>query len=225
MKIENRNSGHRNSGNSNSGNSNSGDWNSGDWNSGDCNSGDWNSGCRNSGDCNSGARNSGDSNSGDRNSGVRNSGDWNSGDRNSGFLNTNTPKIRIFNKESCVINIKFPSYFYFKLNIWVSVNDMSEEEKEDHSDYKITDGYLKIFEYKEAWKKSFENNCDKEQAEQTVNLPNFDYAIFKEITGITKYMLDDKRDICTDRIQDYKDIKLEDLSQASLIKIIKKLSD
>ena len=198
--------------------SNSGGYNSGNCNSGDCNSGDWNSGCRNSGDCNSGARNSGD-----RNSGDRNSGDWNSGDRNSGFLNTNTPKIRIFNKESCVINIKFPSYFYFKLNIWVSVNDMSEEEKKDHSDYKITGGYLKIFEYKEAWKKSFENNCDKEQAEQTVNLPNFDYAIFKEITGITKYMLDDKRDICTERIQDYKDIKLEDLSQESLIKIIKKI--
>ena len=200
--------------------SNSGNCNSGDRNSGDCNSGDWNSGDWNSGDWNSGGWNSGA-----RNSGARNSGNWNSGDCNSGFLNTNTPKIRIFNKESCVINIKFPGYFYFILNIWVSVNEMSEEEKEEHSDYKTTGGYLKIFEYKEAWKKSFENNCDKEQAEQTVNLPNFDYAIFKEITGITKDMLDDKRDICTDRIQDYKDIKLEDLSQASLIKIIKKLSD
>ena len=37
----------------------------------------------------------------------------------------------------------------------------------------------------------------KEQAEMTINLPNFDYAIFEEITGITKEMLDAKRGIIT----------------------------
>jgi hypothetical protein len=32
----------------------------------------------------------------------------------------------------------------------------------------------------------------KEEIKQTIKLPNFDYRIFKEITGITKIMIDKK---------------------------------
>jgi hypothetical protein len=156
-----------NSGNFNSGNWNSGNWNSGNWNLGNFNSGNWNSG-----DWNSGEGNSGDTNSGDWNSGNWNSGKWNSGNWNSGFLNTNKPKIRIFNKETNRKKIKFPDYFYF--NFYVRI---------DHP--------LKKIDYKEAWKESFKK-ATKEDVATTLELPNFDYSLFEEITGITKKMLDAK---------------------------------
>ena len=99
------NSGNCNSGDCNSGNYNSGNCNSGYRNSGNCNSGDCNSGNYNSGNCNSGYRNSGNYNSGYCNSGYRNSGNYNSGYRNSGnynsgFFNSDTPTVRMFNKDS-----------------------------------------------------------------------------------------------------------------------------
>jgi len=192
------NSGDFNSGDFNSGDRNSGDFNSGDRNSGDRNSGHWNSGHWNSGDFNSGDRNSGDFNSGDRNSGHWNSGHWNSGDWNSGhwnsgFLNTTEPKVRIFNEETDIKRekIDFPDYFYFKLTKWIDFEDMTEEEKEKHPFAEHTEGYLKTYDYKEAWKKSFEK-ANKEDVAKTLELPNFNYKIFEEITGITKEMIDKK---------------------------------
>ena len=168
------------------------------------------------------------SNSGDCNLGDCNSGDMNSGDCNSGFFNVDEPNVRMFGKDTNFKKgaINFPKYFYLSLTEWISENDMSKEEKKENLNYKTTSGYLKVYAYKDAWKKSFENNCDKAQAEQTVNLPNFDYNIFEEITGITKELLDTKRGLAyEDKLNSYKDIKLEDLSQESLIKIIKKLGD
>ena len=186
------NSGYRNSGDWNSGYRNSGDWNSGYRNSGYRNSGDNNSGYRNSGYRNSGNRNSGYRNSGDWNSGDNNSGDWNSGDSNSGYLNTNQPNLRIFNKQTKLKSYNnFPNYFNFELHTWVSVLNMSDKDKRKYYWYKTTEGYLKRLEYKEAWINSF-NNADKEDVAKTLNIPNFNYKLFEEISGITKQMLDKK---------------------------------
>ena len=188
-----RNSGYRNSGYRNSGHRNSGDSNSGHSNSGNWNSGDWNSGHSNPGDRNSGHSNSGHSNSGDRNSGDWNSGDWNSGHRNSGYMNSNKPDIRIFNKITSkkLENINFPNYFYFDLTNWVNVSDMTDSDKKEFWWYKTTDGYLRTQTYQESWKKSF-NEATKEDVELTLKLPNFNYKIFEEITGITKSIIDKK---------------------------------
>ena len=197
----NRNSGNWNSGDWNSGNRNSGDWNSGDRNSGNWNSGDWNSGDWNSGDWNSGNRNSGDWNSGNRNSGNRNSGDWNSGDRNSGdwnatsfsngCFNTVSPKIYMFNKPT---DWTFEQWFNCRarrlLNEiddcpleYVYLSDMTDEEKAAHPEAETTGGYLR--------KRTTADNARKWWAglsadDQNVilSLPNFDAAIFKEITGV-----------------------------------------
>ena len=167
--------------------------NSGHRNSGDSNSGHRNSGHSNSGDRNSGHSNSGHSNSGDRNSGDRNSGDWNSGHRNSGYMNSNKPDIRIFNKITSkkLENINFPNYFYFDLTNWVNVSDMTDSDKKEFWWYKTTDGYLRTQTYQESWKKSF-NEATKEDVELTLKLPNFNYKIFEEITGITKSIIDKK---------------------------------
>jgi len=193
----NSNSGNRNSGDMNSGYMNSGDRNSGDMNSGDRNSGDMNSGYMNSGDMNSGYMNSGYMNSGYMNSGDRNSGNWNSGDRNSGYLNTDEPFIRIFGKETQFKfsdinkNIIFPEYFCFNLTEFVDVSEMTEEEKKSYPHYSVTNGFLRVWDYKEAWKISFEKTTKKDVA-LTLNIPNFDYMMFEKISGITKEMIDKK---------------------------------
>jgi len=211
----NRNSGDGNIGDGNSGNRNSGDWNSGDWNSGDRNSGYSNSGDRNSGysnsgysnsgdrnsgdwnigDGNSGNSNSGDGNSGNSNSGNRNTGNWNSGDWNStrfssGYLNTKKQKIVIFDKETDIEreDIEFPEFFRFELIEWVDYTD--DEIKEDEN-RKLIGGYLKEYEYREAWKRSFDK-ANKEDVERLLRLPNFNYIIFEEISGISRYMIKKK---------------------------------
>ena len=176
-----RNSGNRNSGDCNSGNRNSGNRNSGDRNSGNCNSGNWNSG-----DCNSGNWNSGDRNSGNCNSGNCNSGNWNSGNRNSGFFNTNSPLVRIFNKETNIsrADIDFPSFLYFDLTVWVSHDTATDEEKEAHKiDIETCGGFIKAISYKEAFRIAW-NKASKEEHKKLLKLPNWNNEIFMEISGI-----------------------------------------
>ena len=186
-----RNSGDRNSGNWNSGDRNSGNWNSGDWNSGNRNSGDWNSGDRNSGDWNSGDWNSGNLNSGDWNSGNRNSGDWNATSFSNGCFNTVSPKIYMFNKPT---DWTFEQWFNCRarrlLNEiddcpleYVYLSDMTDEEKAAHPEAETTGGYLR--------KRTTADNARKwwaglsaDDRNVILSLPNFDAAIFKEITGV-----------------------------------------
>ena len=197
----NRNSGNWNSGDSNSGNRNSGDSNSGNWNSGNWNSGNRNSGNRNSGNCNSGNwnsgnRNSGNWNSGNCNSGNRNSGNWNSGDWNTtsfsnGCFNTVSPKIYMFNKPT---DWTFEQWFNCRarrlLNEiddcpleYVYLSDMTDEEKAAHPEAETTGGYLKERTMADNARKWWEG-LSADDRNVILSLPNFDAAIFKEITGI-----------------------------------------
>ena len=171
-------------------------WNSGDWNSGNRNSGDWNSGNRNSGNRNSGNRNSGNRNSGDWNSGDWNSGDWNSGDWNktnfsNGCFNTIEPKIHLFNKPSeWTYRDWLNSDARYLLNQipgdvleYICFDDMTDEEKAAHPEAETTGGYLKELDNSECaviWWRSLNDR----QKNIITAIPNFDKAIFKEITGI-----------------------------------------
>ena len=85
----------------------------------------------------------------------------------------------------------FPDYWYFDLNEWINVSEMTNEDKKKYCWYKTTDGYLRTVDYKEAWKLSFEN-ATKEDVKKTLNLPNFNYKIFEDISGITKEMINKK---------------------------------
>ena len=140
----------------------------------------------NSGDCNSGNRNSGDCNSGNWNS-----GDWNKTSFSNGCFNTVSPKIYMFNKPT---DWTFEQWFNcrarYLLNqiddcpleyIWF--DSMTDEEKAAHPEAKTTGGYLK--------KRTTADNARKWWAGLSADdrniifsLPNFDAAIFKEITGI-----------------------------------------
>jgi hypothetical protein len=184
------NTGENNSGNWNSGDRNSGNWNPGNWNSGDWNSGNWNSGDRNSGYWNSGDRNSGDWNSGYWNSGNWNPGNWNSGygnstNRESGIFNSEEPTIRMFNKptDKKWDEIDHPHFNEFYLNKWISENEMTDEEKKADPEFYVRQGYLKKFEWKEAWA-NFWKDTDEENRKKFLALPNFSWDVFASITGI-----------------------------------------
>ena len=170
----------------NSGDCNSGNRNSGNCNSGNCNSGDWNSGNRNSGDWNSGNRNSGDCNSGDWNS-----GNWNNTNFSNGCFNTVEPTIHLFNKPSSwTYRDWLNSEARYLMNQiqgdileWVYLSDMTDEEKAAHPEAETTGGYLKELDNPESaviwWRL-----LDQRKKNVIMKIPNFDKAIFKEITGI-----------------------------------------
>ena len=185
-----------NTGKACTGRCNSGDWNSGNWNSGSRNSGNWNSGNRNSGNWNSGNWNSGNWNSGNQNSGDWNSGDWNSGDWNAtsfsnGCFNTVSPKIYMFNKPT---DWTFERWFNCRarrlLNDiddcqleYVYLSAMTDEEKAAHPEAETTGGYLKERTTADnAWK--WWAGLSAADRNVILSLPNFDAAIFREITGI-----------------------------------------
>ena len=197
------NSGDWNSGSWNSGNYNTGNLNSGDWNTGNYNTGNWNTGNYNTGNLNSGDRNSGNHNTGDWNSGSWNSGNYNTGNYNTGNYNTGDWNAGIFNTGACEYTFAFnqlvkkqdleclPSipFLRFKLVEWIPEKHMLPEEKEQHPKYATVGGYLKKYDYKEAFRKSFEEAKQlpdwPEQLKRLKALPNFNFKIFEEISGIT----------------------------------------
>ena len=60
---------------------------------------------------------------------------------------------------------------------------MSEQEKKDHPFWKTTEGYLKTYDYKEAWRIAWDK-ASQEEKDKVKALKNFDAQIFQEITGI-----------------------------------------
>ena len=186
------NSGYCNSGYCNSGNSNSGYYNLGNSNSGYYNSGDSNSGYCNSGDCNSGDWNSGDCNSGYYNSGDSNSGDWNSGNWNSGLFNSEeNPKLKMFNNMSdWTINDWENSDARHIMNTcpythsdFIDKSDMTDEEKENHPEYKTIGGFVKVFIVTKKEKEDWWNKLSDEDKDIIKSLPNFDFDIFRKCVG------------------------------------------
>ena len=165
--------------------------NLGKGNAGLCNSGNRNSGNRNSGDWNSGNRNSGNCNSGNRNSGNRNSGDWNKTNFSNGCFNTEEPKIFLFNKPSdWTYRDWLNSDARYLLNQipknvvdWIWSDNMTDEEKEQHPEYEVVGGYLKILDESECgqlwWDSLYERYKNIIKA-----MPNFDKEIFEDVTGI-----------------------------------------
>ena len=136
---------------------------------------------------NSGDLNSGNGNSGNRNSGNRNSGDLNSGNRNSGYLNSGTSTVRLFNRDTGISwddwDVEFPQFFFFDLVTGVTSSEMTEEEKEAKPEHKTTGGYLKVRNYQEAWRESWDKATDEDRR-KVLTLHNWDNEVFKQITGI-----------------------------------------
>lgn len=197
----NMNSGDSNSGNRNSGESNSGDYNSGCYNTGNCNYGDYNTGKHNinnynTGNYNIGCYNTGDYNYGDYNTGDFNTGDFNTGDFNSGnynygCFNTKTPKLKFFDEETDMTMEEWWDSEAFailrKIDLnpieWIWKEDMTDDEKEEHPEYKTTGGYLKEIDTDKAFL-SWWNGLTEKEREVIKNIPNFNADKFYKITGI-----------------------------------------
>ena len=191
------NTGYCNTGNCNTGYRNTGDCNTGYRNTGNCNTGNRNTGYRNTGDwntgyCNTGNCNTGHRNTGDCNTGYRNTGDWNTCSHSSGCFNTVEQTIPLFNKPSDWTYDMWRSSSAHKIMLtmprprleWRNLVNMSDDENKEHPEAKVTGGYLaKITvgaDELNQWWQSLPINSK----EEVLSLPNFDKAIFKEITGI-----------------------------------------
>lgn len=160
----NYNIGYQNSQGPNVGNLNTGTRNKGDCNTGHGNIGNYNTGGANVGHGNSGSYNIGIENTGDGNRGNYNTGFFNIGDRNCGCFNTISPKCYFFNKETDVDPRRIP------WPLWI----------------------LRVkYPEKEMFKLAFDR-ATVNDVRLTLELPNFDYKIFEEITGISKADFDKK---------------------------------
>jgi hypothetical protein len=130
-------------------------------------------------------------NAGKENCGDYNSGDYNSGYRNSGVFCTRKRKdfIHLFNRESSMTWDDWYDHparkasMRLRITEWVSSDKMTESEKESHPKASVCGGYLKTYDYKEAWANLWEELTEEER-ESFKTLPNFDAEVFKEITGI-----------------------------------------
>ncbi len=177
-----------NTGKSNTGKWNTGNWNTGDRNTGDLNTGYWNTGDLNTGNRNTGNRNTGDLNTGDWNTGHRNTGNWNTGNWNTGYFNTITPtNVMVFNGhmtdrkkfiEACPGWLWQPSP-----TTWVGETEMTDQEKIDNPTFHTCGGYLRKNDWFAEWSKAFVN-ASAEDVQKARDLPGFDSAVFKEITGL-----------------------------------------
>lgn len=164
----NSNKGDYNAGASNIGTNNTGNFNAGSYNSGHHNTGNNNTGTANLGNYNVGTGNIGDKNCGSFNVGSFNVGDFNIGNRHIGYFNIGVSNIKMFNKEIDILpeDIQFPR--------WITVDDP----------------FSSMFSKREL-RSRFEN-ADNDDIYRTINLPNFNYAIFEKITGISKEDIDKK---------------------------------
>jgi hypothetical protein len=187
------NAGNRNAGNRNAGNYNAGNRNAGNYNAGTYNAGDYNAGNDNAGNRNAGYSNAGYSNAGNYNAGNRNAGYSNAGNDNAGAFNNSQANYVMFNKPSAWTYEDFIASRAFSLlssidtTIWVPNYKMNDQEKIDHPYYVTTEGYMKHLPYKECFTNAW-NNWTSESRKAFTSLPNFDWAIFTDITGVTETM-------------------------------------
>jgi hypothetical protein len=184
------NTGHSNTGNSNTGNSNTGNSNTGNSNTGNWNTGNWNTGNRNTGNSNTGNSNTGNSNTGNWNTGNSNTGYSNTGNRNTGVFCTGEKYVKFFNKDSDwteeqFLNSKVHYLLWNDVNtkMWIYPGSMTAEEKAANPSFETCDGYRKDIPFKEAFQNAWHNWTDANKKE-FLKLPNFDAAIFEEITGV-----------------------------------------
>jgi hypothetical protein len=187
-------------------------YSTGDWSTGSYSTGNYSTGDYSTGDHSTGNRSTGNHSTGDRSTGVYSTGNfstghfstgncstggWSTGNYSTGswsisnystghFSTEDYSGFGAFNKP-CTIeewdSAETPAFLYFGLIEWVTLSDMTEQEKIDNPSCEIIGGYSKPIDYKEAWRKAW-NSATDEDKELLYALPNFDAEVFKEISGI-----------------------------------------
>lgn len=121
-----------------------------------------------------------------------NSGDWNKTSFSNGCFNTVSPKIYMFNKPTdWTLEHWLNCRARYLLNQiddcpleYVWFDSMTDEEKAAHPEAKTTGGYLKERTTADNARKWWAG-LSADDRNIIFSLPNFDAAIFKEITGLT----------------------------------------
>ena len=129
----------------------------------------------------------GDRSTGHYSTGDYSTGNWSISDHSTGHFSTEDYSgFGCFDKPCTVEQwnsaIK-PNWLYFDLTEWVNESEMTEDEKKNNPCYKTTGGYLKVYDYKEAFQKSY-NSASRKQQLLIKNIPNFDAEKFFKISGI-----------------------------------------
>ncbi len=167
-----RNIGSFNTGEFNIGKRNTGKLNLGDFNTGDSNKGIDNVGDFNIGSANSGSNNCGHSNSGDFNVGSYNTGSHNKGNANTGSFNVGSRNSGRWNKGSFHaghFNTQNATVMMFNKPCPIPLSEIK----------------FPLWLNKPNPREAFES-ATIEDLQKTLALPNFDFAIFEEITGISE---------------------------------------
>ena len=184
-------------GNGSTGHWSTGDNSTGNWSTGNRSTGDYSTGYGSTGDRSTGDWSTGDWSTGDYSTGHRSTGDWSTGHRSTGDWSTSNYSTGHFSTEDysgfgcfdkpCTLEewhaAYKPSWLYFDLTKWVPECDMTDEEKESNPTYDTTGGYLKVYDYKEAFQASY-NEATREEQLKIKELPNFDTDKFYQISGI-----------------------------------------
>lgn len=174
--------GDHSTGNRSTGDGSTGNGSTGDWSTGNRSTGYYSTGYYSTGKCSTG-----DESTGDYSTGHYSTGDWSISNYSTGHFSTEDYSgFGCFDKP-CTLeewkNAYRPDWLYFDLTEWVKEEDMAEEEKEDNPSYITTGGYLKVYDYQEAFIKSYLKATRKEQL-KVMELPNYDAQKFYKISGI-----------------------------------------
>ena len=190
--MENTATGHYSTGDHSTGNRSTGYRSTGDYSTGHYSTGSRSTGGWSTGGCSTGGYSTGDHSTGNRSTGNRSTGngstgDWSISNYSTGHFSTeNYSGFGAFDKPCTRLewsNAVIPSWLYFNLIEWVPERDMTDEEKESNPTYDTTGGYLKVYNYKEAFQASY-NRATREEQLKIKELPNFDADKFYQISGI-----------------------------------------
>ena len=176
----------------------------GNYSTGDCSTGNYSTGDFSTGHYSTGDYSTGYRSTGDHSTGYRSTGNWSISNYSSGHFSTEDYTGFGCFDEPCSVEewnkAHKPYFLFFNLTEWIKSDEMTDEEKSNNPSHKTTGGYLKVYDYKEAFKKSW-YNADKEDRIRIKELPNFNAEKFKEISGI---------DVAADDIPEY---TMEELTQ------------
>ena len=126
------------------------------------------------------------------NTNSSNSGYWNSGNWNSGLFNSEeNPKLKMFNNMSdWTINDwnnsdarRIMNTCPYTHSDFIDKSDMTDEEKENHPEYKTIGGFVKVFIVTKKEKEDWWNKLSDEDKDIIKSLPNFDFDIFRKCVG------------------------------------------
>ena len=164
-----------------------GDYSTGDYSTGDYSTGDYSTGYRSTGAYSTGAYSTGDYSTGYRSTGDYSTGNWSTGDYSTWhFCTIDYMWFSSFNKpitKKQWQNQNIPNRLYFDLTEWIITDDMTEKEKEDNPTHTTTWWYLRVYDYKEAFQRSY-NSASREEQLKIKDIIHFDADIFYEISWI-----------------------------------------